>query len=755
MQKTILKIQGMHCASCAATIENALKKERGVISANVNFASEKAGLEFDPKEIRIEKIQKIIQKLGYQAEREDFQKEIIDHRKTQEIKQLKKRFIISFVFGLPLIYIVMGGMLGLPIPQFFKEWNILIQFILATIVILVCFNLWRSGFKNLIRLRPNMDSLILIGTATAYFYSLAVSTSFWLGIQKLPPHLYYESAIFILIFISLGKYLEVITKGRTSEAIKKLIGLQPKEATIIKDRQEIKISISEVKVSDVILVRPGEKIPVDGIVIDGYSGVDEKAITGESIPVEKKKGDEVIGATVNKTGVLKFKATKVGKDTMLAQIIKTVEEAMASKAPIQLLADKVSFYFVPVVISIAVLSFIIWITLGQPFTFALTVFVAVLIIACPCALGLATPTAVMMGTGLAAQNGILIKTSKALETAQKVNLVIFDKTGTLTKGEPEVTNIIDIPNSKSQKQILQLAASIEKNSEHPLAQAIVQKAQKENLSLLDVQNFEAIPGKGVMAQLEGAKILLGTRKLMSENNINANSFEKQLVKLENQGKTAMILALTPIRNEISNGASGNIVGIIAVADTLKEYSKEAVAMLHKLDKKVAIITGDNKRVGQAIAEQVGIDRILAEVLPQEKSEEIKKLQSEGNIVTMVGDGINDAPALAQADLGIALGSGTDIAMETGEIVLIKDDLRDVTKAIDLSKYTLRKIKQNLFWAFFYNSVGIPIAAGILYPFTGWLLNPSLAAAAMAFSSVSVVSNALLMKRYEPRIIEKN
>ena len=755
MQKTILQIQGMHCASCAATIENALKKERGVISVNVNFASEKASLEFDPKEIRIEKIQKIIQKLGYQAEREDFQKEIIDHRKTHEIKQLKKRFIISFVFGLPLIYIVMGGMLGLPIPQFFKEWNILIQFILATIVILVCFNLWRSGFKNLIRLRPNMDSLIFIGTATAYFYSLAVSTSFWLGIRKLPPHLYYESAVFILVFISLGKYLEAITKGRTSEAIKKLIGLQPKKATIIKDGQEIKISISEVKVSDVILVRPGEKIPVDGIVIDGYSGVDEKAITGESIPVEKKKGDEVIGATVNKTGVLKFKATKVGKDTMLAQIIKTVEEAMASKAPIQLLADKVSFYFVPAVISIAILSFIIWITLGQPFTFALTVFVAVLIIACPCALGLATPTAVMMGTGLAAQNGILIKTSKALETAQKVNIVVFDKTGTLTKGEPEVTNIIDIPNSKSQKQILQLAASIEKNSEHPLAQAIVQEAQKENLNLLDVQNFEAIPSKGIMAWLEGAKILLGTRKLMSENNINTNSFEKQLVKLENQGKTAMILALAPIRNEISNGASGNIVGIIAVADALKEYSKEAVAMLHKLGKKVAIITGDNKRVGQAIAEQVGIDRILAEVLPQEKSEEIKKLQSEGNIVTMVGDGINDAPALAQADLGIALGSGTDIAMETGEIVLIKDDLRDVVKAIDLSKYTLRKIKQNLFWAFFFNSVGIPIAAGILYPFTGWLLNPSLAAAAMAFSSVSVVSNALLMKRHKPRIIEKN
>ena len=390
--KTILKIQGMHCASCAVTIENALKKEKSIFKVNVNFASEKISLEFNPEKIEIEKIQKIIQELGYKA-KGDIKEEVSDHQKTQEIRQLKKRFIFSFIFGLPLIYIVMGGMLGLPIPQFFKEWNIPIQFILATIVILVCFNLWISGFKHLRRLRPNMDSLIFIGTASAYFYSLAVSTSFWLGIQKLPPHLYYESAVFILIFISLGKYLEAITKGRVGEAIKKLIGLQPKEATVIKNGQEIKTPISEVKVGDVILVKPGEKIPVDGIVVGGYSGVDEKAITGESIPIEKKKGDDVIGATINKTGVLKFRATKVGKDTMLAQIIKTVEEAMESKAPIQLLADRVSFYFVPTVIVIAVLAFIIWIILGQPFSFALTVFVAVLIIACPCALGLATPTA--------------------------------------------------------------------------------------------------------------------------------------------------------------------------------------------------------------------------------------------------------------------------------------------------------------------------------------------------------------------------
>jgi len=744
MQKIILKISGMSCASCAATIEKGLKKETGIKSANVNFASEKLYLEFDSIEISIAGIQKIIEKLGYQTTEETAGEEMYDnHKETKirEIQKLKKRFIISFVFGLPLIYIVMGGMLGLPMPQFFKEWNILIQFILATIVILVCFNLWVSGFKNLIRLRPNMDSLIFIGTAAAYFYSIAVSISFWLGAQELPPHLYYESAVFILVFISLGKYLEAITKGKTSEAIKKLIGLQPKEATIVKDNEEIKIPISEVKVGDIILVKPGEKIPVDGIVIDGYSGVDEKAITGESIPVEKKKGDEVIGATINKTGVLRFRATRVGKDTMLAQIIKIVEEAMGSKAPIQLLADKVSFYFVPTVIGIAIFAFVVWLLLGQPLAFALTVFVAVLIIACPCALGLATPTAVMMGTGLAAKNGILIKSGKALEIARDLDIVIFDKTGTLTKGEPSVTDVVKIRNDVSENLILQVAASVEKNSEHPLAQAIINKAKEEKINFSEVKNFQAIPGHGVSADLENKKILFGTRKLMFNNQIDPSLIEEKMIALENQGKTTMILA-----------QDKNIIGIIAVADTLKDYSKEAIKMLHKMGKKVAIITGDNKRVGQAIASQVGIDRILAEVLPKEKSAEIKKLQSEGNVVAMVGDGINDAPALAQADLGIALGSGTDVAMETGEIVLIKDDLRDVVAAIDLSKYTLNKIKQNLFWAFSYNIVGIPVAAGILYPFTGWLLNPAIAAAAMAFSSVSVVSNALLMKRYESKTI---
>ena len=748
IQKTILTISGMYCASCAANIENALKQEAGIKSANINFASEKLYLEFDPIEISIARIQKIIEKSGYGAIEEAAEEEMRDHHKEakiQEVRKLKKRFISALIFSFPIIYMAMGEMIGLPMPTIFENYGTIIQLTLATAVIASCFNIWTSGSKKLLRLSPNMDTLIFIGTAVAYFYSLTISVLVFLGI-KIEAYLYYESAALILVFISLGKYLEAVTKGKTSEAIKKLIGLQPKEAAIIKDNEEIKIPISEVKIGDIILVKPGEKIPVDGIVIDGYSGVDEKAITGESIPVEKKKGDEVIGATINKTGVLKFKVTRVGKDTMLAQIIKIVEEAMGSKAPIQLLADKVSFYFVPSVIGLAILSFVIWLLLGQPLTFALTVFVAVLIIACPCALGLATPTAVMMGTGLAAKNGILIKSGQALEIARDVNIIVFDKTGTLTRGEPSVTDVIQVKDEISENSILQIAGSVEKNSEHPLAQAIINKAKERKINLSEVKNFQAIPGHGVSADLEnlpadrqGKKILFGTRKLMTNNQINPGLIEEKMIVLEEQGKTAMILA-----------QDKEIIGIIAVADTLKDYSKEAVKMLHKMGKKVAIITGDNKRVGQAIAQQVGIDRVLAEVLPQEKSAEIKKLQNKGNIVAMVGDGINDAPALAQADLGIALGSGTDVAMETGEIVLIKDDLRDVIMAIDLSKYTLNKIKQNLFWAFFYNIVGIPVAAGILYPLTGWLLNPAVAAAAMAFSSVSVVSNALLMKRYESK-----
>ncbi len=769
MKKIILKIKGMHCASCAVNIENSLKKEKGVSSANVNFAVNKAYLEFDESGIDSLKIKEKIKKLGYGAEEEDEKGKMAGHQHegAEEIKKLKNQFIWSFIFGLPIIYMVMGGMLGLPMPGLLERYGIYIQFVLTTIVILICLDIWKTGLRNLLKWMPNMESLIFIGTGAAYFYSVILMALMMAGKSAAMEDFYFESAVFILIFISLGEYLETFTKGKTSEAIKKLIGLQAKTARVLKRgadsrENEEEIPVEEVMVGDIILVKPGEKIPVDGVVIGGYSAVDEKAITGESIPVEKQKDSEVIGATINKTGVLKFKAMRVGKDTMLSQIVKMVEEAMGKKAPIQLLVDKISFYFVPVVLVIAFLSSAVWLALGQPLAFVLTIFVAVLIIACPCALGLATPVSVMMGTGLAAQSGILIKSGKALETARRVNVVVFDKTGTLTRGEPVVMDIVEIKNPKSPEgsrqgvaygageiqnkfqiqnskfQILQLAASIEKSSEHPLAQAIVNKAKEENLSLGEAERFEAVPGKGIIASIDGNKVFVGTRKLMADNNIQfPPEAEEKMIKLEDEGKTVVIAALGDF-----------VIGLIALADTLKDYSKEAIASLQKKGKKTAIITGDNKRVADAIAKQLGIDRVLAEVLPNEKAEEVKKMQAEGNVVAFVGDGINDAPALAQSDLGIALGSGTDIAMETGDIILIKDDLRDVISAIALSNYTLKKIKQNLFWAFFYNIVGIPVAAGVLYPFTGWLLNPSIAAAAMAFSSVSVVSNALLMKRFK-------
>lgn len=722
----------MHCASCAANIEKTLDKETAIKKASVNFASEKANIEYDAKIISLNKIQEIIKKLGFTAHEEKLGEQKTDNA----VKKMRNRFWGSLILGLPLMYITMGEMAGLPVPEISLKLNVVIQFGLTTAIMALNSNIYISGMKKLIQRNPNMDSLVETGTLAAYVYSLVISVLAWVKPETLEEtHLYYESAAFILVFISLGKYLESLTKGKTSQAVKKLIGLQPKTAIIIRDNQEQKIKITEVVVGDIVLIKPGEKIPVDGNVVDGYSSVDEKAITGESIPVEKQKKDQVIGATINQTGSLKIKATKVGKDSMLAQIIKIVEEAMGSKAPIQLLADKVSFYFVPAVMSIAVLAFIIWMLVGQSFVFALVIFVTVLIIACPCSLGLATPTAVMMGTGLAAQRGILIKNSRALEKAKHVDTIIFDKTGTLTKGQPEVTNIVEL-NGYKQNDILHLAACLEQKSEHPLAHAIINKAKKDQLKICEITNFQAIPGGGVKGMHKNKQLFLGTRKLIQKQNITLENIEDKMQTLEQQGKTVVILA-----------QEKETIGLIAIADTLKEDSKAAIQALHRLNKKTAIITGDNKIVGQAIAKELGIDEVLAEVLPQEKSKAIKKLQQQGHNVAMVGDGINDAPALAQADLGIALGSGTDVALETGEIVLIKDNLLDVVTAIDISKYTLRKIKQNLFWAFIYNSVGIPIAAGLLYPFTGWLLNPIIAAAAMAFSSVSVITNALSMKFY--------
>lgn len=744
-QKINLKIKGIHCASCVLKIEKALGREKGVKSANINFALGTLALEFEPGIITLDEIKKRIASIGYEVdeEQERAEHDINDHNhgkadlsaNNSETDKAKKKFWTALVFGFPLLYFALAMIFKFSVPEALEKNALIIQFVLSTLVIYSGRNIWKNGIKELVSLNPGMDSLIFLGTAVAYFFSLFISITSFLNVNTgIASYLYYDSAAFILIFILLGRYLETLTKGKTSEAIKKLMGLSAKEATIIINGSEKRIPIAEVKLGDTILVKPGEKIPVDGTVIDGYSGVDEKAITGESVPVEKKKGDLVIGATINKTGVLKFKAEKIGEDTMLSQIIKVVEESLGSKARFEIIADKIAYYFVPTVITIALIAFFTWLILGQSLAFAISVLVTVLIIACPCALGLATPTAIVMGTGLAAKEGILIKNASTLEKAQNLSVVVFDKTGTLTKGQPAVTDIIKILKSAN---VLQIAASIEKNSEHPLAQAVVDKAKIENIELLKVTKFKVIPGKGVQAEINRANYYLGTRRLLSEHKVTTDKVEAKLEKMENEGKTAVILA-----------DSKKVLGIIAIADTLKDHAREAIENLHELNQNIYIITGDNQRVGKAIAKEVGADNILAEVLPQGKSAEIKKLQEQGSVVAMVGDGINDAPALAQADIGIALGSGTDIAMEAGEIVLIKDDLRDVVKAIKLSKYISKKIKQNLFWAFFYNLITIPVAAGILFPITGWLLSPSIGAAAMAFSSLSVILNTLLMKRYK-------
>lgn len=733
--KTILHINGMHCASCSTNIERTLAKKPGIKEINVNFARKSASVNFNTETINLEKIKEEITALGFTAiSQDEFNKQ---GDQDQDLIKFKKQFINSAIFGIPVMYLAMGPMIGLPIHPSIQPYNIIIQTITTSIIILICKSIWIYGSRNLIKRRPNMDSLIFLGTLAAYIYSIITSYLYLTKHTTIYPHLYYESAAFILIFISLGKYLEALSKGRAGSAIQKLIGLQPKTAIKLENNQEIQVPVSKVKVNDILIVKPGATIPVDGIVIDGYSGVDEKAITGESIPVEKTLNSTVIGATINQTGVLKIKTTKVGSDTMLAQIVKTVEDALGTKAPIQLLADKVAYYFVPIVLTISIITLITWLALGATQAFALSAFIAVLIIACPCALGLATPTAVMVGTGLAAKNGILIKTSKALEIAHSINMIVFDKTGTLTIGKPRLTDIVSTSNKKNESKILEIAASLESSSEHPLAQTIVNHAKNQKIKFQKVSNFKAIPGKGVEGEIAKTKILLGTRRLMADNAINTDHVENSMKTLELNGKTAMILA-----------QEKTILGIIAMQDTLKPNAKETIQKLRQQKKKVAIITGDNARVANAIAKELEIDNVIAEVLPNGKSDEIKKLQEKGYKVAMIGDGINDAPALAQSDLGIALGSGTDIAMETGEIVLVKDDLRDVLKAIKISEKTLTKIKQNLFWAFFYNIVGIPIAAGVLYPILGWQLNPAIAGAAMAFSSVSVVTNSLLLKRYK-------
>lgn len=737
-----LKVVGMDNPHCVGTVDSALKNVKGVKSRKL-FVNERAKIEFDPALTNVERIKKAIADVGYTPIEEIESVDIEKKAREKEIKNWKTRFFISMIFSIPLLYVSMGHhIFGLFLPKFIVENLALVELFLCTPIILAGSQFFIRGTQAVIRTKTaNMDTLIAVGTGSAYLYSLVITFFIWSGKGGYKSEdLYYEVAGFLLTFIILGKLLEAISKGKTSEAIKRLLGLQAKTASVIRDGNEIQIPIEEVKVGEIIIVKPGEKIPVDGKIIEGYSSVDESMITGESIPVEKKIGDEIIGATINKSGSFKFRATKVGKDTVLSQIVLLVEEAQGSKAPIQRLADQISAYFVPTVVGIGILAFLLWFFIvGQPFVFALTVFIAVLIIACPCALGLATPTAVMVGTGLGAENGILIKNAETLQKTHKISTIVFDKTGTLTKGKPEVTDIVPL-NGFKEEEILKFSAIAEKRSEHPLAEAILNESKKRGIDVLDPENFSALSGKGVEISFQNKRIVLGNKKLMEDKSIVIDSrMEKEIENKENMGRTVMLLAM-----------DGKMAGIIGVADTLKKYSLEAISYLKNLGKEVVMITGDNRRTGKAIGDQLGIDRVLAEVLPEDKAKEIEKLQKEGKIVAMVGDGINDAPALAQSDVGIAIGTGTDVAIETGDIVLIKDDLRDVVSAIELSSYTMKKIKQNLFWAFFYNTIGIPIAAGILYPFFGFLLNPVIAGAAMAFSSVSVVSNSLSMKRFKPK-----
>jgi Cu+-exporting ATPase len=727
MKKITVLISGMHCASCARKIESSIKKIKGVKYANVNIATEKAAVEFNDKITSESKINKTIERLGYKVIEENPVDREKEHRE-KEIWQLKKLFIASVILSVPIFIISMPLMwMGISIPY----ENIILLLLATPVQFIVGFRFYKGAYSALKAGTSNMDTLIAIGTSAAYFYSLFV-----ILFPSLGNDVYFETSAILITFIILGKWMEAVTKGKASEAIKKLVGLQPKMATIIRRGEEIQIPIKDVKVGNIILVKPGQKIPVDGKVIEGFSSVNESMITGESIPVEKRKGDNVIGATINKHGSFKFRATKVGRETVLNQIIKLVEDAQGSKTPIQRLADEVSGYFVPTVIFIAIVSSLFWYLTGQTFVFSLSIFISVLIIACPCALGLATPTAIIVGTGKGAENGILIKSAEALENAHKINTIVFDKTGTLTNGKPKVTDVIRI-GKFGKKEILKYAAIAEKNSEHPLADAIINRAKKSRMNVPSPKSFRAIPGHGIKASY-GKEILLGNRKLMKRYKVRVD-VEEKIDLLEKEGKTVIILALNK-----------RVVGLIAVADTLKKFSSRAVKKLQRMGKKVVMITGDNKRTANAIAKQLGISTVLADVLPEDKEKEIARLQKQRRVVAMVGDGINDAPALAKADLGIAIGAGTDVALETGQIVLIKNDIRDVVTAIDLSNYTVRKIKQNLFWAFFYNSIGIPVAAGILYPVFGFLLNPMVAGAAMAFSSVSVVSNSLLMKRYKKK-----
>jgi Cu+-exporting ATPase len=745
-QKARIHVTGMSCASCVARVEQALAGVPGVVSASVNLASEKATVEY-LEGTQLADLRRAVKEAGYEPGAEAETPEDVTAASQREIKKVRDRFIVALVLAAAIMALMWT-------PSFIGKPYLL--WALATPVqFWAGWRFYRGTWGALRHRTADMNTLVAVGTSAAYLYSMvAVLFPALFTAGGLEPHLYFDTSAMIIALILLGRFLESRARGQTSAAIKKLIGMQPKMALVVRDGEEVEIPVEDVQVGDLILVKPGEQVPVDGIIRQGHPSVDESMITGESIPVEKGVGDEVIGATINKTGSFQFEATRIGKDTTLAQIVRLVEEAQGSKAPIQRLADVIASYFVPVVIGIAVITFIIWYLVGPApaLTFAFLNFIAVLIIACPCALGLATPTAIMVGTGKGAEHGILIRSAEALERFHKIDTLLLDKTGTLTQGEPRVIDIMAVP-LHSQEEVLQLAASVEHDSEHPLGEAVVRAALERKLAISRPSDFNAIPGHGAEASINSQKLLLGNLKLMKDRGLALNELEEAANELWMKGRTVMFL-----------GMDGEVVGIIGLADTLKPDAKKVVAKVHGMGIEVAMLTGDNRRTAEAIAREAGIDRVLAEVLPEHKAEEVKKLQDEGKVVAMVGDGINDAPALAQSDVGIAIGTGTDVAMETGDITLIGGALGDIVTAISLSRRTMRTIKQNLFWAFAYNTALIPVAAGILYLAFGntgvpsglqfilgnyGFLNPILAAAAMAASSITVVSNSLRLRGFKP------
>ncbi|MHA1667563.1 MAG: heavy metal translocating P-type ATPase [Candidatus Heimdallarchaeaceae archaeon] len=762
METKKINIEGMTCASCVARVEKALTSLEGVDSASVNLVAHNAQLIYDPHKVNEKDIYKAVEKAGYKASVSDIE---LSYMKNKQLVDMRRRFIASLVLTIPVFIFAMGYMAPFNnwFPQFatflstytiFPKMTLssFIQLALTTPVqFIISWPFYVAAWKSVKNKSASMDVLIVLGTSAAYFYSL-FSMIYPYFVPSYHGAIFFETSAILLTFIFLGKYLEEVTKGRTSEAIKKLIELRPKTATIIKEGQEIQIPVDDVKMSDVCVVRPGESIPVDGKVIEGSSYVNESMITGESVSVFKEKDSEVIGGTINENGLLKFQATRVGENTTLSKIIQLVEDAQTSKLPIQKIADKISSIFVPAVVLLSLVTFTIWFLLfsfgvidstllpagTSIFLFSFLVGIAVLVISCPCALGLATPTAIMVGTGLGAQNGILIRTGEALEKAKNIDLVLLDKTGTITKGEPEVKDIIPVSSKVTKKDIIQIAASLEKGSEHSIAKSILYKAEEMKVDLKDLKAFEALPGKGVIGKIGGVDYYFGNMKLLVKKNLSlTNEVSKILINLEEQGKTVMTLA-----------TEKEIVGLIAISDSVKQHSKEAITHLKEIGVRVGMVSGDNKRAAKAIGKEVGIEEIHAEVLPDEKLKIVQEYQNKGLKVAFVGDGINDSPALVQADIGIAVGSGTDIAIEAGDFVLVKNDLRDVVTAIDLSKKTITRVKMGLFWALFYNSIAIPLAAGLLFVLTGKLFPPEIAGLAMALSSVSVVINSLLLKKYK-------